>query len=128
MPIVTGATAVDIENGSTVVLIFVQGFWFGDIMDKSLINPNQCIHYNIIACNDPTDNYRNIGLAIDENLFIKIGMDGTTCGFDSVCQTMEDMASCKSITVSHKTYCYPLRVHFNVSLVEKENRYIVHAV
>ena len=32
VPIVTGETAVDLENGLTVVLIFGQCFWFGDRM------------------------------------------------------------------------------------------------
>ena len=36
----TGATEFDMGNGSLVILIFGQGLWFGDIMDKSLINPN----------------------------------------------------------------------------------------
>jgi len=36
VPIVTGAIAVDLENGSTMILIFGQGLWFKDKMDKSL--------------------------------------------------------------------------------------------
>ena len=42
--------------------------------------------------------------------------------------TLEDMASCKRITVSHETDWDPSKVHINVSLVEKENRYTVHRV
>lgn len=128
VPIVTGATAVDLENGSTVILIFGQGLWFGDRMDKSLINPNQCRHYRIPVCDDPTDQYRILRLAIDDNLFIPMGMDGTTCGFDSRCPTLEEMDSCKRVIVSHETDWDPSTVHFNVSSVEKENKYAVHAV
>ena len=73
MPIVTGETAVDLENGSTVVLIFGHSWWFGYRMYKSLINPNPCRNYRIQVYDDPTDNYRDIRLAIDENLFILIG-------------------------------------------------------
>ena len=91
MPIVTCATAVRIKNGLTVVLIFGQGLWFGDRMDKSLINPNQCIHYGITVCSDPIDNYSDIGLAIDDNLFILMVMDVTTFGFDSRCPTLEGL-------------------------------------
>ena len=74
VPIVTGATAVDLENGSTVVLIFRQGLCFGDRMDKRLINSNQCRHYDIPGFDDTTGNYRGIGLSIDDKLFIPIGM------------------------------------------------------
>ena len=81
VPIVIGTAAVDLKNGSTVVLIFVQGLWFGDRINKSIINPNQFRHYSIPVFNDPTDNYRDLGLPIDDNLFIPMGMEGTTCGF-----------------------------------------------
>ena len=111
-----------------MVLLFGHGLWFVDRIDKSLIKPNQCRYYVIPFCDDPTDNYRDIGLAIDENILISMGMEGTPCGFDSSFPTLEEMASCKRITVSHKTDRDPSTVHFNVSLVEKENRYTFHAV
>ena len=57
-----------------------------------------------------------------------MGMEGTICGFDSRCPTLEEMASCKRITVSHETEYVPSTVHFNVSSVDKENSYMVHAV
>ena len=106
MPIVTGATAVNLKNVSMVVLILGQGLWFGDRMEKIRINPNQRRHYGIPVCDDPIDNYRDLGLVIDENLFIPMVMEGTTCDFDSRCPTLEDMASCKRISVSHETDCY----------------------
>ena len=113
-PIITGATAVDLKNGLTVALIFGQGLWFGDRMDKSLINPNQYRHNKILVCDDPTDNYRDIGLTIDDNIFIPMGMEGTTYGFDSLSTTLEEMASCKRITASHKNEWDTSMVHFNV--------------
>ena len=97
-------------------------------MDKSLINPNQFIHYGIPVCDDPADKYRYIGLAVDDNLFILMYIDGTTCGFDSSCPNLDEMTSCKWIKASHEADWDPLTVNFNVSLMEKENRYAVHAV
>ena len=97
-------------------------------MDNNLINPNQYRHYGISVFDDPTDKYRELGLAIDYNLFILMYIDGTTCGFDSNCPTLEDMDYYKRIEVSHETDWDPLTVHLNVSSVDKENRYIVHAV
>ena len=47
VPIVAGETAVDLENGSKLVLIFGQVLCFGDRMYKSFINPKQCRHYVI---------------------------------------------------------------------------------
>ena len=111
VPIVAVATEVDLDNVSTVVIIFGHSLWFGYRMDKSIINPDQCRNYDIIVCNVTTDKYIEIGLAIDDNLFIPTDMDITTCGFDSICPTMGEMESCKRITVSHETDWYPLMVH-----------------
>ena len=89
MPIVTGETALDLENESTVVPIFEQVFGFGDRIDKSIINPNQFRHNGITFYDDPTDNYLDLELAIDDNLFIQMGIDGTTFVFDSHCPTLD---------------------------------------
>ena len=101
---------------------------FGDRMENILINSNQCRNYGIPFFDDPTDNYCDIGLAIDENLFIPMGMEGTTCGFDSRFPTLDEMGSCKRITVSQKNDWYQSTVYCHVSLVEKENRYTVYTV
>ena len=55
-------------------------------------------------------------------------MDGTTFGFDSRCPTLYEMKSCNWITVSHETDWDPWTVNFNVSLMEMENKYTVHAI
>jgi hypothetical protein len=39
--ICSGATAYTSDEGETIILIFGQGLWFGDRMNKLLINPNQ---------------------------------------------------------------------------------------
>ena len=39
--ICTAVTAVDLDNGETIILQFGQGLWFGEQMERSLINPNQ---------------------------------------------------------------------------------------
>ena len=41
VPIVTGATAVQLPDGATVILVINQGLWMPDNMDHSLLNPNQ---------------------------------------------------------------------------------------
>ena len=97
MPIVTVATAVDLENGSTLLLIFGQVLWFRDIMENSLIKPNQYRHCGIPVFDDTIDKYHELGLAVDDNLFIPMDMDGTTCSFEACFPYMEEMESCKRI-------------------------------
>ena len=65
---------------------------------------------------------------IDDNLFILMDIDGTTCGFDSCCPSMEEMESCKWIIAPHENDWGPLTVHFNVSSMDKENMYVVNPV
>ena len=55
---VTSCTA----NGVKVYpLIFGQGLWFGEIMELSLINLNQCRDFGMQICDDPTDPNRGMG-------------------------------------------------------------------
>ena len=57
-----------------------------------------------------------------------MSMEGTKCGFDSRCTTLEEMAFCKQSKLLHKTDWDPSTVYFNVSLTEKDNMYTVHFV
>ena len=41
-PIYTGVTELTINPEEVVILEFGQGLWFGNRMEKSLINENQC--------------------------------------------------------------------------------------
>ena len=56
VPIVTGATAYDdAQTGQVFLLIFHQSLFFGDQLDHSLINPNQCRSYGIKVTDNPWD-------------------------------------------------------------------------
>ena len=81
VPICTAVTAVDLESGETIILEFGQGLWFGDRMDHSLINPNQCRSFGIPLCDDPTDQHRTLGLELSDDYVVPFNMRGTTCYF-----------------------------------------------
>ena len=97
--IVTGATAVDLEDGSTVICVFGQGLWFGDRMEKSLINPNQCRHYGVSLCDDPTDPHRSLAIR-KERFSIPMHIFNSSRGFESRRPTMEELESCPHVTLS----------------------------
>ena len=59
--ICTAATAWTSDTGQVYILLFGQGLWFDERMDRSLINPNQCGSYGISLCDDPTDSHRTLG-------------------------------------------------------------------
>ena len=83
IPICTAATAVELESGETIILQFGQGLWFGDRMEHSLINPNQCRSYGIRVCDDPTDEYRKLGMELSDDYVVPFKMKGSTCYFQS---------------------------------------------
>jgi len=83
IPICTAATAVELDSGVTIILELGQGLSFGDRLNHSLINPNQCRSYGIQVCDDPTDPHRDIGMELDERYFLPFKMRGTTCYFQS---------------------------------------------
>lgn len=67
VPIASAATAYDNpDTGETIILEFHQGLWFGDRMEHSLINPNQCRANGIDLCDDPWDRYRELAITTDE--------------------------------------------------------------
>jgi hypothetical protein len=42
VPIVTGATAwTSHRSGDTLILVFHEALWMGNVLDHSLVNPNQ---------------------------------------------------------------------------------------
>ena len=100
--ICTGATAYTKDNGDVIILIFGQGLWFGNRMDRSLINPYQCRAYGIGLCDDPTDpNGRPLGINCG-NQIIPLKMNGTTCGLMSRYPTDLELEECEHVILSHE--------------------------
>ena len=46
-PMCTGVTALTLYFGEAIILEFGQGLWFGNRIEKSLINPNQYQKFGI---------------------------------------------------------------------------------
>ena len=97
--ICTAATAFDTTHGETIILRFGQGLWFGNRMEKSLLNPNQCRFFGIPVCDDPTDPYRQIGISAPDDMFIPFEMRGTTCSFTTRRPSDEELSSCRTFTL-----------------------------
>ena len=68
--IYTGVNSLALDSWEVVILEFVQGLWFGNRMEKLLINPNQCRKFGIQICDDPTNPHRKLGVEASEDLFV----------------------------------------------------------
>ena len=75
LPIFTGVTDFTLDPGEVLILEFGQGLWFGNMMEKSLINPNQCQKFGIQICDEPNDPHRKLGIEAPEYLFIPMTME-----------------------------------------------------
>ena len=119
--ICTAATAWTDRNGKIYILIFGQGLWFGDRMDRSLINPNQCRSFGVSVCDDPTDPHRSLGFYTDQ-VTVELYMEGTIALTQTRCPTLEELDTCPHIYMSDENEWDPSNATFNVSLIKEESR------
>ncbi len=110
--ICSGATAYTSDEGETFILIFGQGLWFGDRMNKSLINPNQCRAFGIGVCDDPTDPYRQLGFYKDDVEFFPLHMNGTTATINTRTPTRLELEECRKFYLSDPNLWDPDNVTF----------------
>ena len=119
VPICTAATAVDLESGETIILEFGQGLWFGERMEHSLINPNQCRSFGIRVCDDPTDENWKLGMELSDDYVVPFTMRGTTCNFLSRSPTLSELETCRTFQVSDTYEWDPTADIFRISTVER---------
>jgi hypothetical protein len=90
IPVATCATAVDMLDGSTIILIIHEALYFGAGMDHSLINPNQIRITGIPVNDDPFDMSRPFGIG-HPGAYIPFSTEGATIYFRSRTPTNEEL-------------------------------------
>jgi hypothetical protein len=119
--ICTGATAWTDDNGQVFILVFGQGLWFGERMNKSLINPNQCRAFGTSVCDDPTDPHRSLGFHTEETT-IPLRMDGSIALTSTRCPTHEELDTCRHIHLSDESNWDPSHVTYGIHAMKEEQR------
>ena len=104
IPICTGVTALKIDSGEVIILEFGEFLWFGNRMEKSQINPNQCRKFGIKICNDPTDPHIKMGIEVSEYLFIPMAMEVSTCAITTHPHNKNYLHDCQRILVLDAFY------------------------
>jgi hypothetical protein len=126
IPIVTAATAYDDPNTSTTnILILGQAIYMGDKMENSLICPNQ-LRTNGITVEDcpkylaPPDKPSTHSIYLpDEDKYLPLTLQGITSSFMTRTPTVEEIKTCKWITLSNEYEWDPHSTHFQ----EQEDNY-----
>jgi hypothetical protein len=89
IPIATCATAVDLTDGTTMILIVIEALYFGDSMDHSSINPNHIRVTGIPVNDDPFNQTQPFGIDHPET-FIPFTTKGATIYFHQGLQLMKN--------------------------------------
>ena len=82
VPICSAVTAVDLEDGTTVLMEAGQGLYFGNKMDQSLLNPNQLRAFGVPVCDDPIDSHRELGINLPD-VFVPMKMNCSLLSYNS---------------------------------------------
>ena len=111
--------AVDMENGEAIILKFGQGLWFGERLERTLINPTQCNAHGIRIWDSPMISYRRLGIGIDSQLTVPMSTRGASCRFIIRCPTDEELNSCWTYQIPSYVECDPYLVVFDVCRVKR---------
>ena len=103
IPIGTCATAFDCpEDGHTYIILFYQTLYFGDRLQHSLLCPNQIRDAGNVCEDTPRqfDRRSSHGITLydsenEEELFIKLKLDGVISLFDTRKPTKKELQECK---------------------------------
>ena len=97
--IATCLTSYTDEFGRTWILFFNEFFWFGTIMEHSLINPNQ-IQMTVMPVSDyPFDDNQKLGIS-HRKVFVPFNTDGTAVYFGLIFLTQRDITECYHIIMT----------------------------
>ena len=115
VPIVSGATVWTCKfTGESFALVFHEALWMGDVLEHSLINPNQLRHYGIRVQDNPYHGDQMHIASEDEEFLMPLASDGTTIYFDSRTPTDQELQELPHIDMTSTTpwdphaVCFPL--------------------
>jgi hypothetical protein len=116
VPIVAGASAVTSSNtGMTCILILNEAIWMGELLDHSLINPNQLCSRGVDVHVNPFGDVA-MHIASDDGDFIHpMQADGITIFFESRTPTNHELDNCPHIVLSSSSKRNPREVQFPIS-------------
>jgi hypothetical protein len=99
VPIVKASTAYDAPTGETYILVFPQAIYMGDLLDYSLLCPNQLRHNNIIAEDVPCHLAPNPQTAT-HSITILLQLNGVVSYFVTRSPTSQELEDCAWIMMT----------------------------
>lgn len=113
VPIVTGATAWTSDaTGETLLLVFHEALWMGEVMDPSLVNPNQLRHFGVSVQDNPFSSTQMHITNETNDMVIPLDANGTTIYFSSRTPTDKELQTCRHVTMTSRSEWNPHEVRF----------------
>lgn len=110
VPIVSGATLVDLPDGTSIILVINEALYYGTKLNHSLINPNQVRHAGIQFWDNPYDHTQPLSISIERGLEIPMHYYGTKLRFKSRAPTNKELNELKHVQITSKRPWEPTEV------------------
>ena len=122
VPIASGATHIQLHDGTEYILEVHQGLWFGDQLESSLLNPYQVRAKGIHVWDNPCDPKHKLSMHDpDLGISVPLEMVGTFCSFASRVPTDDELTSLPHIAITDTSRWDPSQASFNLHETEEED-------
>ena len=113
VPIVTAATAWQPQrSGQVYILVFNEALWMGDMMESSLVNPNQLRHHGVRVQDNPMSEDPLSIISEDEEFGMELKMKGTIVYANTFTPSKAELESCQRIHLTSQHPWEPNEVKF----------------
>ena len=113
VPIVKGATAWTSNlTGETIILLFNEALWMGEVMEHSLVNPNELRHHGVDVQDNPFSKTEMHISTEDGDLILPLAAEETTIYFSLRTPTDKELQTCWHITLTLQAEWNPRDVMF----------------
>ena len=111
------------HSGQIYILVFHQALWMGELMDHTLVNPNQLRYYGTHVQDNPMSHEPLSLMTEDEQFCMEMQMNGTIVSAHTFSPSDEELESCPHIVLSSPHSWNPHTVKFpKVSMSMHEYR------
>jgi hypothetical protein len=129
VPIVTGATAWTCQHiGDTYILVFHESLWMGEMMDHTLINPNQLRLFGVQVQDNPYNGIQMHLATEDGDMIFPLTSEGTTIFLPTRTPTAKELHECPHIVMTSRSPWDPHAVHFPEPAHRVEEGKLAHCV
>ena len=129
VPIVTGASAWTCPDTSeTIILVFHEALWMGDVMSHSLINPNQLRHHGVVVQDNPFDKSPLFMATEDDEYTFPLHTEGTIIYLPTRTPTHQELQVCRQVHLTSASEWNPRDVKFPVTSLRAEEGILLRRV